>query len=151
MEEHVAKEHVFARDSATSSPKQDISGTCEVCGKIIFGKTQSSLKQRIQFHKRSVHEKKYVCSICGKAFGQTAGFTAHMKRCNVPNEDRRYRCFFQNCNKYFKNEKDLGCHKIYHKPPRFKCEKCSRPFYQFKDFRKHNCPLDTDKKSDKVY
>ena len=137
--EHESKEHVLNK-LKVKQPR--VPWTCELCGKMFTCKA-TSLKFSMQAHKMSVHDERLLkCSNCNKAFAQAGRLRTHIERCVVPASVRRYTCVYEKCNKSFKTQVDLSHHKIYHKPAKYPCGKCGRPFYHLKYFRVHKCPLE---------
>jgi len=105
-------------------------GTCEICGVHITGHTRSRFNHRLKSHKLMVHSSpEEKCPACPKAFRTKDNLMRHYERVHASVNAKRLVCPFKGCNKTFPSRINLKCHQIYHRPPKFRCDKCSKPYF----------------------
>ena len=120
--------------------RMSIEGTCEKCGESIWGCSETDLRSRLYYHKKKKHSVKLKCPLCEREFTFYGELSKHYLRAHTPEDQRPFVCPFENCGRAFKHGSNLKSHQVYHKPPRFKCEKCNKDFYWAEVMRKHKCP-----------
>jgi len=105
--------------------------TCQDCGRRY--RTCAYLKTHI----RTVHtgeEKKFVCSICGKAFNRKIKLTSHMY---VHTDEKAYSC--ETCGKAFKKKGQLVIHQATHSSEKpFLCRTCGKGFKRDIALKRHD-------------
>ena len=146
LETHHSQHHVSKREVKEKKEKKPklpmlFEGTCETCGHLLRGRSADDLKNRIFLHKQKQHTEKLKCPLCDRKFVLYTLLSKHCLRAHTPEDQRPFICPFENCGKGFKTGDNLKSHQVYHKPPRFKCEKCNKSFYWAEVWRKHKCPL----------
>ena len=144
LEEHLAI-HVNSVKAKSKLPdiKPKVSGTCEVCGKLLQAQASSTLQAQIRYHVARFHnieEKPFKCRLCPKEFKTAPALSRHHISMHTPDDVRPYICTVDNCNKTFKMKINLTQHQKYHQPPRFKCERCLKEFYWKQVLNSHKCP-----------
>ena len=114
---------------------------CEVCGKMVSAPYQSQLEGRLQMHKKKYHDVQnhLKCPLCDRTFFMYSRLSIHYSRAHTPEGDRPFVCRIENCNKTFKTSYNLRFHKVYHRPPRFQCNKCKLTFYWPQPLKIHKC------------
>ena len=109
------------------SAENGFTNQCDICQKTFHN------VDYLFEHKKIVHELpelKYFCSICGKGFSRTHVFNKHMKT-----HEEKIPC--EECGE-LKNPTQMKNHILqYHKPKDFKCETCSKGFWNKTALEKH--------------
>ena len=121
-------------------PPMDLEGTCETCGYLCRARSETELRSRIRIHHRQKHSEKLKCPLCDRTFSLYSRLSKHCLSAHTPEDHRPFICPFENCGKGFKTNDNLKAHQTYHKPPRFKCDKCHKNFFWAEVWRKHKCP-----------
>ncbi|XP_058460563.1 zinc finger protein ZFP2-like [Malaya genurostris] len=109
---------------------------CKLCG-MSFAES-SNLTKHHRKHTgelRNVIGKPNLCSVCGKRFKWTTSLSKHMKH---HTKRKLFVCPYQNCNKYYVEQRSLDIHKFSHdgqKP--FACSYCNKRFTQKCNLQKH--------------
>lgn len=102
--------------------------TCEQCGLAFYTKSE------VKLHHKIIHLniRDFICTTCGKAFKLRYQLKNHEK---FVHSDERYKCFQDDCNKYFSTpmsrKKHMETHRETHGNPqegRVKCELCGFSF-----------------------
>ncbi|KAM4709338.1 uncharacterized protein O3C94_020417 [Discoglossus pictus] len=107
-------------------------------GKNLYGSSGHEMNFRaptaFNSHKKPYKEEKtYVCSECGKCFGNTSHLSRHKKS---HAGERPFPC--SECGKYFSSTSNLNKHKRTHTGERpFSCSECGKCFSQASDLNKH--------------
>ena len=122
--------------------KKEVHGTCEICGKAVSATHESILQFNLKVHKQSQHaigKRDFYCHLCPKGYFSPSDLTNHYERLHTPDDVRPFVCEFESCNKSFKTKVNMKQHMHYHRPPRFKCEKCKKEFYWSPVLKHHKC------------
>ena len=140
--EHIKADHKRANPTLKKKPMKTL--TCEFCGHVATSTGgPAMLKDHLNQHIKAKHgsgEKAFKCTLCPKAFHLSHQLSKHHIRKHTSDENRPFVCHVDNCNKRFKDQGNLVQHQKYHKPPRFKCEKCLKQFYWMQPLKTHKCP-----------
>ena len=104
---------------------------CKICGVTLHAKTEAQLKLNHEKHvaKHSENRVWQTCKICGRKVDNLKTLREHHMRKHTPKHVRPFVCSFQGCNKAFKMASNLSQHRLYHKPPRFECDKCGKKYF----------------------
>ena len=143
LAEHQKKDHKKAKIKTKEATGTGASAPCEHCGKFFHAASTPLLQKKLENHAFILHsgaEKRFQCNQCDKAFHTASYLSMHRIRLHTPDDIRPFVCHIDNCNKTFKTKHNLKGHQHYHRPPRFKCDKCMREFYWKPVLRSHKCP-----------
>ncbi len=86
-----------------------------------------SIKQSLVVHYKTHTGERELCCHCGKAFTQKGALRRHIQV--IHNEEKPYKCSFENCNAAFSRKNSLNVHCVEHtgKYP-FTCTLCNKGF-----------------------
>ena len=136
-----------AKTTSLPAPGVSCEGTCETCGRVYKATTEDDLTKKIKAHKQQSScgvKKKLKCPHCPKEYWKMSVVKEHIAQKH--SDDEPYACPFMGCNKTFKTRGGMVGHQIYHRPPKFQCEKCSKPYYwkEYYDIHIAKCQVSKD-------
>lgn len=112
---------------------------CEECGGLF--RDEILLKR----HKNYAHKELHECSKCNTSCNSQSALRSHMK-IHKPKEERKYKCYYDGCNKTFNFVHHLKHHELTHENiKQYYCDTCDKGFIQLHHLKTHLKSHDPDK------
>ena len=103
--------------------------TCDVCLK------KFSFKSEFDSHYRThTGEKHFACHICDRKFAQKSHLVQHQA---IHSDVRNFKCCICPEGRYFRTQKGLKSHMVFHYEPKLSCSFCDHKSYTTSNLKRH--------------